>query len=152
MVISRTSPLWVCTLILLFNVLSSCNALETFPRREIFIESQGFRFTIDAEIARTQAQQQQGLMYRRELDDGKGMLFVYERDQMMSFWMRNTLVPLSIAFISQDGRILEIYDMEPESLELVRSSRSARYALEVPQGWFERVGISIGDYLIIDDF
>jgi uncharacterized membrane protein (UPF0127 family) len=65
----------------------------------------------------------------------------------MSFWMKNTLVPLSIAYIANDGRILEIYDMQPGNLTPVRSSRSARYALEVPQGWFDRVGITPGDRL-----
>jgi len=148
-VTSRVSFL-IFTLFLCTQALSSCDALESFDRQIIVIESQGRSIAIDAEMARTQAQQQQGLMHRRQLPDGQGMLFIYETDQMMSFWMMNTLIPLSIAFIAQDGRILEIYDMEPESLELVRSSRSARYALEVPQGWFERAGITIGDYLLTE--
>ena len=121
----------------------SCRGQESFEKQELSIGGH----SIIAEIARTEAQQQQGLMYRKELKDGEGMLFVHERDQMLSFWMKNTFVPLSIAFIAQDGRILEIYDMEPESLASVRSSRSARYALEVPQGWFGRAGIGIGDYM-----
>ena len=100
-----------------------------------------------AEIARTPAQMQQGYMYRKEVKDGEAMLFIYERDEILSFWMKNTLVPLSIAYITQDGRILEIYDMEPGNLNSVRSSRSARYALEVPQGWFNRAGIGPGDRL-----
>jgi uncharacterized membrane protein (UPF0127 family) len=102
------------------------------------------------EIARTNEQRSQGLMHRTKLDDGKGMLFVFDRDDIVSFWMKNTLIPLSIAFISSDGRIMEIRDMEPESLAPVHSSRSVRYALEVPQGWFSRVNLGVGDRLILD--
>ncbi|QQO11360.1 DUF192 domain-containing protein [Breznakiella homolactica] len=105
----------------------------------------GSSVTIDAEIAVSDEQRAQGLMHRRELADGAGMLFVFSQDQMLSFWMKNTLIPLSIAFIASDGRILEIHDMEPESTIPVKSTRSARYALEVPQGWFTRAEIIPGD-------
>ena len=132
--------------------LSSCQATEKFEKREITIDTAGGRVPIIAEIARTDAQREQGLMFRKELNDGNGMLFIFERDQILSFWMKNTFIPLSIAYISHDGRILEIYDMEPESLEPVRSSRSARYALEVPQNWFDRAGIRIGDRLDLAGF
>ena len=138
--------------ILFLNVFSACSGLEKFEKRELAIDCAGGRVTIVAEIARTPAQQQQGLMHRRELKDGNGMLFVYERDEIMSFWMKNTLIPLSIAFITHDGRILEIRDMEPGNLNPVRSSRSVRYALEVPQGWFSRAGIVPGDRLEINNF
>jgi uncharacterized membrane protein (UPF0127 family) len=80
------------------------------------------------------------------------MLFVFERDQILSFWMKNTYIPLSIAFIAGDGRIAEIHDMEPLSLASVRSSRSCRYALEVPLGWFARAKINVGDTAILSDF
>jgi uncharacterized membrane protein (UPF0127 family) len=90
-------------------------------------------------------------MYRKTLADGRGMLFVFDRDQIMSFWMKNTLIPLSIAFISKDGRILEIRDMEPLDETSVRSGRSARYALEAPRGWFGRAGIKTGDMVVLDE-
>jgi uncharacterized membrane protein (UPF0127 family) len=99
------------------------------------------------EIAATEDQRAQGLMHRRELPDGSGMLFVFDRDQIMSFWMKNTLIPLSIAFIASDGRVIEIKDMQAQSTRTVNSSRSVRYALEVPQGWFNRAGIGPGDTL-----
>jgi uncharacterized membrane protein (UPF0127 family) len=101
--------------------------------------------SLELEIARTEAERARGLMYRKSLNDGKGMLFVFEKDEILSFWMKNTLIPLSIAFIASDGRILEIRDMEPESLIPVKSSRSVRYALEVPRGWFDRAGVKPGD-------
>ncbi|MBN1241548.1 MAG: DUF192 domain-containing protein [Spirochaetales bacterium] len=98
-----------------------------------------------AELAITPEEQQQGLMFREELPDGRGMLFVYGSDRRMAFWMKNTKIPLSIAFLAADGTIREIRDMRPESLEVIESARSARHALEVPQGWFARVGLAVGD-------
>ena len=135
--------------IIFLTTLSGCSGLEKFEKREITIEGKGGPVTIKAEIARTSAQQQQGLMYRKEVKDGEGMLFIFDKDDVRSFWMKNTLVPLSIAYIASDGRILEIYDMEPGNLDPVRSSRSVRYALEVPQGWFGRAELSPGDRLEI---
>ena len=105
---------------------------------------------IKAEIARTDEELARGLMYRTKLPDGEGMLFIFDRDQVLSFWMKNTLIPLSIAYISSDGTIIEIRDMEPGNLDPVRSGRSVRYALEVPQGWFSRVNLGIGDRLTIE--
>jgi uncharacterized membrane protein (UPF0127 family) len=102
-----------------------------------------------AELARTPEERARGLMGRKSLADGKGMLFIFERDETLSFWMKDTLIPLSIAFIASDGRIMEIRDMRPRDLSAVQSSRSVRYALEVPQGWFARAGIAPGDIVII---
>jgi len=131
----------------LLFVICSCKALDRLEKRELVIEGKGGSVTVMAELALTPAQREQGLMYRKELKDGEGMLFVFQNDQVLSFWMKNTLVPLSIAYISHDGRILEIYDMQPQNLDPVRSSRSVRYALEVPQGWFSRAGLGPGDRL-----
>jgi uncharacterized membrane protein (UPF0127 family) len=110
-------------------------------------KADGGTSAVTAELARTDEQKMRGLMFRKTLADGNGMLFVYEYDHIMSFWMKNTLVPLSIAFISRDGLIIDILDMEPLSTRPIRSSRSVRYALEVPQGWFARQGILEGDRL-----
>ena len=133
--------------ILFLFVLFSCSGREKFDKQELILEGSGGRIPVRAEIARTDSQRQQGLMYRKELKDGEGMLFIFERDQILSFWMKNTLIPLSIAYIASDGRIVEIFDMEPGNLNPVMSSRSVRYALEVPQGWFSRVGLAPGDRL-----
>ena len=89
-------------------------------------------------------------MFRKTVPEGEGMLFIFDRDEVVSFWMKNTYVPLSIAFITHDGRILEIRDMESESTTSVVSSRAVRYALEVPRGWFGKTGISAGDRMIQD--
>jgi uncharacterized membrane protein (UPF0127 family) len=118
---------------------------------EIAIESSNNgRVILKAELAKTQEEHSQGLMYRRRLADGQGMLFIFDRDDMLSFWMKNTYIPLSIAFISHEGRIMEIRDMRPNDLSPVKSGRSVRYALEVPQGWFGRAKIQAGDMLILD--
>ena len=144
----RSFPrLAVVFLILLTTVFPSCSSLESFEKIEIPIEGRNGNVTVIAELARTAAQREQGLMHRKDLKDGYGMLFIFDRDEILSFWMKNTLIPLSIAFIAYDGRILEIHDMQPGNLNPVYSSRSARYALEVPQGWYDRVGIVAGDKL-----
>ena len=119
--------------------------------REFPIERDGRQIAIvKAEIARTPEERASGLMFRTILKDGEGMLFIFERDEILSFWMKNTYIPLSIAFISSDGRIIEFRDMYPGDLNSVESSRSARYALEVPQGWFSRAGLQSGDVIRID--
>jgi uncharacterized membrane protein (UPF0127 family) len=100
---------------------------------------------VRVEIARTDEERAQGLMNRKKLSDGRGMLFVFEEDQVRSFWMKDTYIPLSIAFITWDGRIVDIKDMYPHDEISVSSNRSVRYALEVPQGWFSRAGVQTGD-------
>ena len=103
------------------------------------------QWEISVETADTQKTQDKGLMGRESLDENHGMLFVYDRDSRKSFWMKNTKIPLSIAYIAADGTIREIYDMEPLSTRTVDSRYSVRYALEVNQGAFERHGIKTGD-------
>lgn len=104
----------------------------------------GSKVKIHAELAKSEEQKATGLMFRKTLADGEGMLFVWQNDIILSFWMKNTIIPLSIAYIDREGVIREIYDMEPGRLKPVQSSRSLRYALEVPKGWFSRAGLAIG--------
>ena len=86
-------------------------------------------------------------MERKRIPDGTGMIFVFEQDQFLSFWMKNTPHPLSIAYIDSTGKIRDIFDMKPFSLASIISTSSVRYALEVPQGWFDKNGIKKGDYV-----
>lgn len=106
--------------------------------------------SVSVEVAVSDAEKERGLMFRKELDDGKGMIFVFSLDRKLSFWMKDTELPLSIGFISYDGKLLQIDDMDPRSLRVVESERSARYALEVPRGWFGRVGVAVGDVLDLE--
>jgi len=129
-------------------VLASCSP-QKLAVRDLPIERDGQQITVvKAEIARTGDERSKGLMYRKNLPDGEGMLFVFERDEVLSFWMKNTYIPLSIAFIASDGRIVDIKDMYPHDENTVVSSRSVRYALEVPMGWFSRAGVRQGDTVI----
>jgi uncharacterized membrane protein (UPF0127 family) len=100
---------------------------------------------LKAEVAATTEQRTRGLMYRRELGRNAGMLFAYENPSALSFWMKNTFIPLSIAFIADDGSIVHITDMAPQTLAPHRSPKPVRYALEVNRGWFEDRNISAGD-------
>jgi uncharacterized membrane protein (UPF0127 family) len=106
-------------------------------------------FTV--EVARTDAQHERGLMHRHSLGSREGMLFVFDADQRLAFWMKDTLVPLSIAFLSSEGRILQIEDMEPLSHRIIRSRLSARYALELPRGAFAEVGAAEGDPVVLPE-
>ena len=89
-------------------------------------------------------------MERKKIPDGTGMLFIFESDQILSFWMKNTPHPLSIAYIDSKGVIKNIYDMTPFSLSSITSTVSVRYALEVPQGWFKKNNIQEGDSISLD--
>lgn len=119
----------------------SCSKSNVLQTQEIKIN----QWKITVEIADTQEVQEKGLMGRESLDEDRGMLFVYDRDSRKSFWMKNTKIPLSIAYIATDGTIREIYDMEPLSTRIVDSRYSVRYVLEVNQGAFQRHGIKEGD-------
>jgi uncharacterized membrane protein (UPF0127 family) len=101
--------------------------------------------SLSVEVARTDAQRAHGLMGRRDLGPRDGMVFVFDRDDHLAFWMKNTPTPLSIAFVSAEGRILQIEDMQPFSETVIRSRLSARYALEMKQGAFAALGIREGD-------
>ena len=84
-------------------------------------------------------------MFRERLGKDEGMLFVYDREEFLTFWMKNTPLPLSIAFLDQKGKIVDIQDMEPFSLKTHDSIHPAKYALEMNQGWFKKNGIRVGD-------
>ena len=97
------------------------------------------------EVAATILERERGLMYRESLGEDRGMIFVFPVDRELSFWMKNTRIPLSIAYIRSDGEILDIQKMEPMALRSHISGEPARYALEVNQGWFDRHGVAVGD-------
>jgi uncharacterized protein len=130
-------------LILFFLVSAGCNS-NKLEMIEININGNIF----NVEVAIDQEDLSRGLMYRKEMAEDTGMLFVFECDRNMSFWMKNTYIPLSIAFIGADGTIKEIHDMKPLSLASVKSKYKARYALEVNQGAFKRAGITVGEKIV----
>ncbi|HTO23530.1 MAG TPA: DUF192 domain-containing protein [Spirochaetia bacterium] len=103
--------------------------------------------SLTVEVARTEAEREHGLMGRKDLGPRDGMIFIFDRDDHLAFWMKNTPTPLSIAFISTDGKILQIEDMQPFSESVIRSRFSARYALEMRQGAFAGLGVREGDVI-----
>lgn len=132
-------------------LLASCAGAQSLPSVRLDIMTAGgVSVPVQAELARTGAEQEKGYMNRETIPDGTGMLFVYSSDRKMYFWMKNTPHALSIAYIDSSGVIREIHDMKPLSLATVESSASVRYALEVPKGWFERAGVRPGDKISAD--
>ncbi len=98
-------------------------------------------YQIDAQVAQTPQQQQIGLMFRKEMPQAEGMLFVFAQPSTQCFWMKNTLLPLSAAFVADDGRIVNIVDMQPLTLESHCSEEPVRFVLEMNQGWFAKKNI-----------
>ena len=116
---------------------------EAQPRLDTVTLQAGMHL-IRAEVARTPQQTSIGMMFRREMGANEGMLFVFNDLEPRCFWMKNTLLPLSIAFIDDDGRITDLADMQPLSEQNHCSSRAVRFALEMNQGWFAKRGIKPG--------
>jgi uncharacterized membrane protein (UPF0127 family) len=110
--------------------------------------SGGKKVEVRVEIADGTFEQQRGLMYRTSLGVDRGMLFVYRREQPLSFWMKNTRIPLSIAYIDSKGLITDILDMKPldDKPPHYVSSEPVQYALEVNQGFFDERGVKVGDH------
>ena len=135
--------------LLFFLPFLSCKT-KKLPAKDIkIIRQDGIEFIVNAEIAEKTEDRNHGFMERKNIPDGTGMLFIFERDQILSFWMKNTPHPLSIAYIDSKGKIRNIYDMTPYSLSSIVSTVSVRYALEVPQGWYKKNGITEGDTVLI---
>lgn len=102
---------------------------------------------IDAQLAQTPQQRMVGLMHRKEMPAHEGMLFVFEEPSQQCFWMKNTLLPLSAAFIADDGSIVNIEDMQPQTTASHCSKKPVRFVLEMNQGWFSKKGIKAGSKL-----
>ncbi|MDE2605506.1 MAG: DUF192 domain-containing protein [Burkholderiales bacterium] len=101
-------------------------------------------YVIDAQVASTDDQRMTGLMFRKEMPQQEGMLFVFDFASQQCFWMKNTLLPLSVAFIDDDGTVVNIDEMKPQTLDSHCSARPVRYVLEMNKGWFAKRGIRAG--------
>ena len=117
----------------------------SFPKRTIHVGSRA----IEAEIADTPDARERGLMFRTKLQDNHGMLFVFDREFPLSFWMKNTLIPLSIGFFDDGKRLIDVQEMSPAATgdlapPSYRSAKPAMYALEMPKGWFKSKGVKLG--------
>ena len=102
---------------------------------------------IDTQVAGTPEQRATGLMFRKEMPQGEGMLFVFEEATPQCFWMKNTLLPLTAAFVADDGTIINLANMKPQTLDSHCSAKPVRYVLEMNLGWFEKKGLKAGSKL-----
>jgi len=104
-------------------------------------------FLINAQVVSTPEQRAIGLMFRKEMPANEGMLFVFEQPAVQCFWMKNTLLPLTAAFVAEDGTIVNLAEMQPQSLDSHCSAKPVRYVLEMHQGWFAKRGLKAGSKL-----
>ena len=102
---------------------------------------------IHAQVAATPEQRQIGLMFRKDMPQHEGMIFIFDQPGKQCFWMKNTLIPLSTAFLSDDGTIVNMEDMKPLALDAHCSAQPVRYVLEMNKGWFAKKGIKVGSKL-----
>ena len=107
---------------------------------------------IDAQVALTPEQREIGLMFRKEMPQHEGMLFVFEQPAVQCFWMMNTLLPLTAAFVADDGTIVTLADMKPMTTDSHCSDKPVRYVLEMNQGWFAKKGLKAGYKLAGEPF
>lgn len=121
------------------------------PPPRVVLESGGRAHPVVVEVAADPASRERGLMFRQGLEEGRGMLFVFEEDEEHGFWMKNTLIPLDMIFISAEGRVVGVVSRaEPLSLEM-RSGGRCRYVLEVPGGWAGARGVRAGDRVRLEN-
>ena len=141
----------IISLIILNLVILTSLFAKSLKRSDITItKKDGSSISCNCELAIKPEERNFGFMKRKNIPDGTGMLFIFENEQILSFWMKDTPHPLSIAFIDSRGKIRNIYDMKPFSLSPIASTVSCRYALEVPQGWFKKNGITQGDSISLN--
>ena len=127
--------------------LASCKSKKLAVTTITITRADGSTITVQAEVAKTEEERNHGFMERKNIPDGTGMIFIFDKEQILSFWMKNTPHPLSIAYIDSRGKIRNIYDMTPYSLTPIKSTSSCRYALEVPQGWYKANNVQVGDII-----
>lgn len=141
----RKAAVFVSTLMLGFHCAFGAPDVQ-FGKKKIKVG--GVPLTV--EIADTPEKTSRGLMFRQKLDEGTGMLFIFPDEEIRSFWMKNTFIPLSIGFFDSGKKLVDIQDMKPVKSELESnppsylSAAPARYALEVPKGWFKKKKIKLG--------
>jgi len=139
----------LATLFLIFTGLAAAQAPSlgqpqlNLPRIPI---SAGLHL-IDAQVAQTPEQRAMGLMHRREMPAIEGMLFVFEQPATQCFWMKNTLLALTAAFVADDGRVVNLVDMQPQTTDSHCSTEPVRFVLEMNQGWFAKRGVTAGSRL-----
>jgi uncharacterized membrane protein (UPF0127 family) len=135
-------------LTLFFAGLALATSAQDTPQTNLpRIKLQAGMHQIDTQVAQTEAQRQTGLMFRKEMPQHEGMLFVFEQPATQCFWMKNTLLPLTAAFLADDGTIVNLVDMKPQTTDSHCSEKPVRFVLEMNQGWFAKKGLKAGSRL-----
>ena len=136
--------------LLLAMTLSSTPACAAPSGPRVILESGGKTHRVQVELADTEAKRERGLMFRKELPEGRGMLFLFDEEGEHSFWMKDTLIPLDLIFVDSSGRVTGIVARaRPLTLE-PRSGGPSRMVLEVPGGWAASRGVRVGDRMIVE--
>ena len=130
----------ICALLVAAPAVAAGSAVSAPAEIELTVGGHSF----SVELARTEAERMQGLARRRDLPENRGMLFVFQVPALHAMWMRNTYIPLSVAFLDAQGIIINIEDMMPHTLDLHVASRPAKFALEMKRGWFTARAIKPG--------
>lgn len=129
----------------LISIISISSHAQTAPQLDLQrINISAGMHLIDTQVAASPEQRSTGLMFRREMPQSEGMLFVFEQPAVQCFWMKNTLLPLTAAFVADDGTIVNLADMKPQTTDSHCSTQPVRYVLEMNQGWFDKKGIQAG--------
>lgn len=142
------NPLFIRTL-LLVGLLSSAAHAQPAPQLDLpRIKVSAGMYQIDTQVAATPAQREIGLMFRKDMPMHEGMLFAFEQATVQCFWMKNTLLPLTAAFVADDGTIVNLADMKPQTTDAHCSKKPVRFVLEMNRGWFAKKGIKEGFKLV----
>ncbi len=126
--------------------------MQALPHARVIVtDAYGLRHPVVVEVAATSASRTRGLMWRTQLAPGKGMLFVFPAEGQLSFWMKNTLIPLDMVFINVSGEIVDIIERcTPGSLSIREPRGIAKYVLEVPGGWASQIGLAPGLKVLLE--
>lgn len=127
-----------------FAAMSGAVIAQDGPQKLSTIKLSAGMHVLNVEVAQTAQEHSIGLMFRTSMPTNDGMLFIFDRPGQQCFWMKNTLLPLSVAFIADDGSIANIEEMKPQTLDSHCSTREVRYVLEMNAGWFAKRGIRAG--------
>ena len=133
-----------CLAAIALAAFAGASAAEGVPQNLPAITLQAGMHNIRAAVAKTPGERQIGLMYRREMAQHEGMLFIFDEATPQCFWMKNTPLPLTIAFLEDDGTVVNLADMQPQALDSHCSAKPVRFVLEMHQGWFAKRGIKAG--------
>mgnify|MGYP001945059803 CR=1 FL=1 len=143
----------IFSVILAVGFATTVQAQATFPKGELSIKTTDSTYDFDIELALDDSHRQYGMMFRTEMPEMSGMLFVYDRKRDLSMWMKNTFISLDILFIDTEGKIINITkSAQPRSLSLISSKRPSKAVLELKGGITDKLGIEVGDEIIHSTF